>query len=70
MSDKDQHNITNKAGHQPTSFDWRARRAKAQPLGVMNDTLFSEVCDRLRSMHEITRAQWGVVVSLPFKNAG
>ena len=47
MSDKDQHNITNKASHQPKSFDWRACHGKLHPLGVMNDTLFSHVCDRL-----------------------
>ena len=54
MSDKNQHNITNKAGHQPKSFDWHARHAKPHPLAVMNDALFSQVCDRLNQIIELT----------------
>ena len=39
--------------HQPKSFDWRARRAKSHPLGVMNDALFAEVCDRLNQITQL-----------------
>ena len=40
--------------HQPKSFDWRARRAKSHPLGVMNDALFSKVCERLNQIIQLT----------------
>ena len=40
--------------HQPKSFDWRARCAKAHPLGVINDTLFSQICDRLNQIIQLT----------------
>ncbi|PCI65523.1 MAG: growth inhibitor PemK [Piscirickettsiaceae bacterium] len=39
--------------HQPKSFGWRARRAKSHPLGVMNDALFAEVCDRLNQIIQL-----------------
>ncbi len=39
--------------HQPKSFDWRARRAKSHPLGVMNDAIFAEVCDRLNQIIQL-----------------
>jgi len=40
--------------HQPKSFDWRTRRAKPHSLGVINDTLFSQVCDRLNQIIQLT----------------
>ena len=40
--------------HQPKSFDWRARCAKPHSLGVMNDALFSQVCDRLNQIIQLT----------------
>ena len=40
--------------HQPKSFDWRARHAKSHPLGAMNDTMFSQVCDRLNQIIQLT----------------
>lgn len=30
--------------HQPKSFDWRARRAKAHPMGRLSDSAFKQVC--------------------------
>lgn len=33
--------------HQPKSFDWRTHRARPHPLGIVNDALFFEVCERL-----------------------
>ena len=33
--------------HQPKSFDWRLRRAKAHPLESLSDALFVQVCERL-----------------------
>ncbi|MBQ0720526.1 MAG: type II toxin-antitoxin system PemK/MazF family toxin [Gammaproteobacteria bacterium] len=39
--------------HQPKSFDWRSRQAKPHPLGVMNDALFSQVCDRLNQIIQL-----------------
>ena len=33
--------------HQPKSFDWRLRGAKAHPLGQLSDALFAQVCERL-----------------------
>jgi mRNA interferase MazF len=32
--------------HQPKSFDWRLRGAKAHPLGVIQDAVFQQVCER------------------------
>ena len=29
--------------HQPKSFDWRLRSAKAHPLGALSDALFAQV---------------------------
>ena len=40
--------------HQPKSFDWRSRRAKSHPLGLMNDALFSQVCERLNQIIQLT----------------
>jgi mRNA interferase MazF len=36
--------------HQPKSFDWRLRRAKAHPLGVMPDAVYQQVCERLNQI--------------------
>ena len=36
--------------HQPKSFDWRLRRAKAHPLGSLSDALLMQVCDRLNQI--------------------
>lgn len=36
--------------HQPKSFDWRTRSAKAHPLGMLPDTVFAEVCERLNQI--------------------
>lgn len=36
--------------HQPKSFDWRVRRAKPHPLGMLDDSLFSVVCERLNQI--------------------
>lgn len=30
--------------HQPKSFDWRLRNARAHPLKKLSDALFAEVC--------------------------
>jgi len=40
--------------HQPKSFDWRARRAKPHSLGVMNDAIFLDICDRLNQIIQLT----------------
>lgn len=36
--------------HQPKSFDWRLRRAKAHPLGMLPNALFAQVCERLNQI--------------------
>ena len=36
--------------HQPKSFDWRTRNAKAHPLGKLPDPVFEEVCERLNQI--------------------
>lgn len=36
--------------HQPKSFDWRMRKAKAHPLGALSDALFAQVCERLNQI--------------------
>jgi mRNA interferase MazF len=36
--------------HQPKSFDWRLRGAKAHPLDSLSDTLFVQVCNRLNQI--------------------
>lgn len=40
--------------HQPKSFDWRARRANPHVLGAIHDALFSQVCDRLNQVVQLT----------------
>ena len=39
--------------HQPQSFDWRLRGAKAHPLGQLPDALFAQVCERLNQIIRI-----------------
>lgn len=39
--------------HQPKSFDWRLRKAKAHPLGVLPDALFVQVCERPNQIVQI-----------------
>jgi mRNA interferase MazF len=39
--------------HQPKSFDWRVRKAKAHPLGTLSDGLFVEVRERLNQIVQI-----------------
>lgn len=36
--------------HQPKSFDWRLRGAKAHPLETLSDGLFAQVCERLNQI--------------------
>lgn len=36
--------------HQPKSFDWRLRKAKAHPLKKLSDALFVHVCERLNQI--------------------
>ncbi len=36
--------------HQPKSFDWRQRGAKAHPLGTLPDAVFADVCERLNQI--------------------
>lgn len=36
--------------HQPKSFDWRARRANPHPLGMLDNGLFSMICQRLNQI--------------------
>lgn len=36
--------------HQPKSFDWRLRHAKAHPLGALPNGLFVQVCERLNQI--------------------
>jgi mRNA interferase MazF len=39
--------------HQPKSFDWRLRKAKAHPLKSLSDDLFSQVCERLNQIIQL-----------------
>ena len=39
--------------HQPKSFDWRLRKAKAHPLGKLSGSLFAQVCERLNQIVQI-----------------
>ena len=36
--------------HQPKSFDWRMRGAKAHPLKSLSDPLFVQICERLNQI--------------------
>ena len=39
--------------HQPKSFAWRLRGAKAHSLGQLSDALFTQVCERLNQIIQI-----------------
>lgn len=39
--------------HQPKSFDWRLREARAHSLGALSDGLFAQVCERLNQIIQI-----------------
>ena len=39
--------------HQPKSFDWRLRKARAHPLGVLSNALFAQVCERLNQIVQL-----------------
>ncbi len=39
--------------HQPKSFDWRLRKAKAHPLKSLSNSLFAQVCERLNQIIQI-----------------
>ena len=39
--------------HQPKSFDWRLRKARAHTLGSLPDALFLQVCERLNQIVQI-----------------
>lgn len=39
--------------HQPKSFDWRLRNAKAHPLKRLSDALFVQVCERLNQIIKV-----------------
>src|SRR5450759_531470 len=39
--------------HQPKSFDWRLRKAKAHPLGTLANALFAQVCERLNQIIQV-----------------
>lgn len=40
--------------HQPKSFDWHLRKAKAHPLGKLSDALFAQVCERLNQIIQLS----------------
>jgi mRNA interferase MazF len=39
--------------HQPKSFDWRARNARAHPWGHVPPLVLQDVCDRLNAIIQI-----------------
>jgi mRNA interferase MazF len=39
--------------HQPKSFDWRLRKARTHPLGVLSDALFVQACERLNQIIQL-----------------
>jgi len=53
-SGKNDNKISYVLCHQSKSFDWRSHGAKSHPLGTMNDALFSQVCDRLNQIIQLT----------------
>lgn len=42
-------------GHQPRSFDWRARRAKPHPWKQVSTESFAEACETLNCIVDIGR---------------
>lgn len=39
--------------HQPKSFDWRLRKARAHSLGALSDVLFGQICERLNQIIQL-----------------
>ncbi len=39
--------------HQPKSFDWKLRKARAHPLGMLSEALFVQVGERLNQIIQI-----------------
>jgi mRNA interferase MazF len=39
--------------HQPKSFDWRLRKARAHTIGSLSDALFLQVCERLNQIIQV-----------------
>ena len=39
--------------HQPKSFDWRLRGARAHPLGSLSESLLVQVCERLNQIIDL-----------------
>jgi mRNA interferase MazF len=39
--------------HQPKSFDWRLRKAKAHPLKTLPAELFAQVCEKLNQIIQV-----------------
>ena len=39
--------------HQPKSFDWRLRKARAHALGTLSDALFAQVRERLNQIVQL-----------------
>jgi mRNA interferase MazF len=42
--------------HQPKSFDWRMRGAKAHPLGTLPNAIFAQACERLNQILQLGSA--------------
>jgi mRNA interferase MazF len=40
--------------HQPKSFDWRLRDARAHPLKALSGALFKQVCERLNQIVQLS----------------
>ena len=39
--------------HQPKSFDWRLRKGRKHPLGVLSSVSFRQVCERLNQIIQV-----------------
>lgn len=39
--------------HQPKSFDWRLRKARAHTLGALSNFMFGQVCERLNQIIQL-----------------
>ena len=39
--------------HQPKSFDWRIRGAKAHPIGILPEAVFAQACERLNQIIQL-----------------
>jgi mRNA interferase MazF len=42
-------------GHQPKSFDWRARSARAHPLKRVPEAAYAQACETLNQIIDIAR---------------